>query len=170
MNKRAVIPGILLILIGIWALLSSLGVEWVSMERLWPVILIVGGIASFISGLGDEPRDSGGIWFGIVGTLSGIVFLYITVGPAEWGDMAQLWPIFPAIAGVGWLVEWLFTPRAIASLALGVAALIVGGVGFAFTYGALDPELGRQLARLWPLLLVLVGIGLVIQYLVQRKK
>ena len=53
---------------------------------------------------------------------------------------------------------------------LGLAGLLVGGVGFAFTYGALDPALGRQVARLWPLLLVLVGIGLVIQFLAQRKQ
>ncbi len=170
MNRKAVIPGLLLILLGIWILLSTLGVEWASMERLWPVILIVGGVASFVSGLRSERRESGALWFGIVGTLSGVVFLYITVGPADWEDMAQLWPIFPVIAGLGWLVEWVFTPHAIATLALGLAALVVGGVGFAFTYGSLDPELARQLASLWPLLLVLVGLGLVVQYLVQRKK
>jgi hypothetical protein len=170
MNKRAMIPGILLILIGVWFLLSSLGVEWLSMERLWPVILIIGGILSFVGGLREKEHDSGAFWFGIVGTLSGLVFLYITVGPAEWSDMAQLWPIFPAIAGMGWLAEWIFAPRAFANLALGLAGLLVGGVGFAFTYGALDPALGRQVARLWPLLLVLVGIGLVIQFLAQRKQ
>ena len=43
-RRQAIAPGIILILIGVWALLQSMGYAWARMDQFWPVILIIGGV------------------------------------------------------------------------------------------------------------------------------
>lgn len=160
--------GLLLILAGLWVLIGSLGYEWVSMEKLWPVIVIIVGLFSLGNGLAQDPRDSGGAWFGCAAALCGGLFAYITLGPAEWGDLSWLWPAFPVIAGLSWIVAWVVDLRQVSNLVAGLIALAVGGASFLFTYGQLDAELGKRLISFWPLILIALGLGLVVQFLVHR--
>ena len=169
-RQRAIIPGVILILVGVWALLWSLGYEWTRLDLLWPLIVIASGISFLLLGLRREPRDSGGVWFGCVAILCGGLFLYVTLGPTEWDDMSWLWPAFPAIAGLSWVVAWGVEPRLVANLVMGLIALAVGLIGFLFTYGRLGTESAQQLGNLWPLIPIALGVGLIIQFLVSRRR
>ncbi|MBM3188063.1 MAG: hypothetical protein FJZ90_04995 [Chloroflexi bacterium] len=167
-KHRSVGLGVALILVGAVALLSALGVNWLSMDRLWPVLLILAGIWSLIGGLGI-PRKPDSVWFGVTAVLCGGLFLYITVGPAEWGDLARNWPLFPLTAAAGWLAAWALDLRQASNLVAGVVALVVSGIGFMYTYGALGADTGVHIASLWPLILIVLGVGWIVQYLVQRR-
>ncbi len=168
-RRGTMVVGGILILAGIWALLSTLGVPWASMDQLWPAVLALVGVASIVSALSASPRKSDGVWFGVTAVLSGGVMLYITAGPGEWGDMSWLWPAFPIAGGVGWLAAWLVDVRELSTLVTGLIALVVGGLGFAYTYGLLGAQRASDLARLWPIILVVLGIGLILQYVVRRR-
>lgn len=170
MNKRSVTPGLVLIVIGVLVLLSNLNVPWLNMEKLWPVVLMLLGALALVSTVTGRAKDKGGIWFGVVGILAGAVFLYITLGAGEWQDMRTLWPLFPAIAGLGWIVQWLFERHAIADLTLGIGALAVAAVGWLVIRGTLAREQALRIADFWPLILVLVGAGLIGQFLMQRNR
>jgi hypothetical protein len=168
-RRRAIIPGLILIIIGIWALLWSLGFEWTRVDMLWPLIVIAGGVSLLLMSLRREHRDSGGVWLGCAAILCGGLFLYITLGPAEWSDLSWLWPAFPVIAGLSWVVAWGVEPRLVANLVMGLIALVAGVIGFLFTYGWLSAESLQHLGNLWPLIPIAVGLGLIIQFVVQRR-
>lgn len=169
-QRQSIVVGVVLIAFGIWALLSALNVRWASMDQLWPVVVMVGGAVVLFGALSERPRKSDGVWFGVTALLSGGLFLYITIGAGEWRDLSWLWPAFPLIGGVAWIVSWLTNLREVSNLVTGLIACLIGGLGFAYTYGLLDAERGQSIARFWPLILVLIGVGLIIQFLVQRKE
>ena len=166
-NRNRIVPGILLILIGLWALLESLHVTWIRMEVFWPAILMAFGAYGIYSGLRRDPRDPGAVWFGIFALLSGGVFLYITMG-GRWAEMASLWPVFPIIAGVAWGVAWLLDLKQVSNLITGAVALLLGVGALLYTAGRLGPSWIQALVTYWPVILVVLGLGFVAQYLVRR--
>jgi hypothetical protein len=169
-TRQRVLPGLILILIGIWALLQSLGIEWLRMDRFWPIILIGVGLVSLFTALTSTPPSTDGVWFGLAAGLAGGLFLYITIGPASWSDMTWLWPAFPAIIGIAWVVAWLVNIREVSNLVAGGIALVVAGIGYLYVSGWLAPETGRQLLSLWPLILVVIGLGFIVQFWVSRRE
>ncbi len=167
-RRHNVLWGVLLILAGIWLGLAALGVTWARMEDLWPALVIGLGLVSLISGLRGK-RDEGAVWFGLAATLVGAFFLYITLGPAEYADLQQLWPVFVLIGAAAWLVAWFVDMRNISNIVMALIAGVVGVLGLAYTYGRLDQNVAEMLLRYWPIILILVGIGLVIQFLVRKE-
>ncbi|MFO7698530.1 MAG: hypothetical protein R6X16_15450 [Anaerolineae bacterium] len=158
-----------LILIGLYLLARTMGVPLPGWNAAWPLLLLAGGLSSLVQALGQDPRDSGGVWFGITAILSSAIFLYITLGRGEWSDMRTLWPLFPAAAAVGWLAAWLVNPREVSSLVMAAIAGAGAVLGYAFSSGRLSADFGRQLASWWPLILVVLGLGYIVQYLVQKR-
>ena len=169
-RNKSIVVGTILIFVGVWALLSSLNVGWARMDRLWPAVLMAGGAASLYGALSSKPAKPDGLWFGVAALLSGAVFLYITVGPAEWGDLRWLWPVFPVIGGLAWVVAWVGDRAQVSNLVTGIVALVVGALGFLYTRGGWDASRAAEIAQLWPLILVIMGVGLILQFLVQRKR
>jgi len=149
--------------------LEAIGVSWVGMEQLWPFLIVIVGLFSLITGLVREPRNPDSVWLGCVGLLAGALMAYITMGDGEWGDMTWLWPAFPLIAGIGWLVAWLVDLHRVAHLFLALGAMAVGIVGFLYTYGRLSSGLALDVISFWPVLLIFVGVGLIIQFYTQRR-
>ena len=46
--------------------------------------------------------------------------------------------------------------------------LAVAAVGFAYTTGVIEGDLAQQLARLWPIFIILAGLGFLLQGLLNR--
>jgi len=169
MNKKAIVPGVALILVGIWALLWTMGVEWLRMDRLWPVVLMIVGLLSLYTAATRHEDRADGVWFGVVALLCGGLFAYITMGQGEWGDLSYLWPIFPAIAGAGWIIAWLVDIKQAAHLALGICAGGVAFFGFMFTYNVIGADQGLAILNWWPAVLILMGVGFLVQFVLQRR-
>ncbi len=167
-RSNQIMWGVLLILVGIWLGLGAMGYEWARMERLWPILGIGVGAISLVSGLRGQ-RDEDAVWFGVVALLASGFFLYITLGAGEWGDLRHLWPVFVLIGAVGWLASWLVDVRKVSNLVLAGVAAVVGILGLAFTFERIDPDLGQRLLSFWPVILIVIGVGLLIQFLVQRE-
>jgi hypothetical protein len=168
-KQNSLVLGGGLILVGLYLLARSLGVSLPGWNAVWPLLLLAGGLSSLVQALRQDPRDSGGVWFGVTAILSSAIVLYITVGQGEWSEMRTLWPLFPAAAAVGWLAAWLVSPREVSSLVMAVMAGAGAVLGYAFTSGRLNADSGRQLASWWPLILVVLGLGYIVQYLVQKR-
>ena len=168
-RQRTVVIGVLLILAGIGASLSSLGFLAMSMEQLWPLFLILLGLLSAVSGLFRDPRKPDSVSFGVTAVLCGVLFFYVTAGAAEWGDMSWLWPAFPLAAGLGWIASWFVDLRKVSNITAGLIGIGVGVVGFLYTSDRLTGGQGRTILSWWPLILVVLGLGLIAQFLVQRR-
>jgi hypothetical protein len=172
MNYRrgAIIPGLVLIALGAWFLASSLGVRLPGLGELWPVFPLGFGLVFLAQYFAGGRRDDGLIFTGVTGALTGAFFLAITLGPLGWGDLGRLWPVFPLIGGVAFLAQWLIKPSDRGLLVPAGLGLAVGLVALLFTLNLLGDTLAVQVARLWPVLLILLGLGLLVSYLMGGRR
>jgi hypothetical protein len=164
-RRGAVVPGLMLLLLGAWLLARNLNVPVPGLDRLWPGIIVLFGLAFLGQFAAGGRRDEGLVFVGLAGTLLGVFFLTITLGYLDWGDLGRLWPVFVLIGGLAFLGQWLAKPADRGLLIPAVMVLLVGGVALVFSLGLLSPELAAQAARLWPLGLILLGMALLISYL-----
>jgi peptidoglycan/LPS O-acetylase OafA/YrhL len=166
MQKRrgAVIPGLLLMVIGGWLLAQNLGVDLPGIGSLWPAIILVFGLSFLAQYFAGGRTEHGLVFTGVLGSLLGGFFLAITVGPLSWGDLGRYWPVFVLIAGLAFLAQWLARPADRGLLVPAGLALAVGSVALLLNVGAVQPEVAAQVTRLWPVLLILAGLLLLLSY------
>ena len=119
MRKRSsIIPATVLILLGLFFLLSNLGALKgldLSAEELWPGFVVLAGLAFLFQYLLGA-RDPGLVFVGTAATLLGLFFFLFTLnvelpfefenvkGPIDWGDSAYLWPAYPLIGGIAFVM------------------------------------------------------------------
>jgi hypothetical protein len=166
MNDRrgAIVPGLVLIALGAWFLADALGVRLPSLGDLWPVFPLGFGLAALAQFFLGRRRDEGLVFSGVSASLLGAFFFAITLGPLDWGDLGRYWPVFVLIGGLAFLAQWLARPAERGLLVPALLALLVGGVALAFTLNLVGPAIAEQAGRLWPVLLILLGLGLLVSY------
>ena len=76
----------------------------------------------------------------------------------------------PVIGGLAWVISWLADRRQVSNVVTGVVALVVAVLGLSYTRGGWSVARGVAIVQLWPLILVVMGAGLVLQFVVQRKR
>ena len=169
-RSAPIIPAIVLILIGVWLLLQNLQIPGLRFDAWWPLLLIVGGIAllvrRFTRPVGHKEDLGGGVFL----TLLGVFFFGFY--NFDWfnKNWSQAWPIFPLLVGASNFVEWLFDWRNWGNLLWSFAGLIVAAVGFAYTGGIISGDFALQIARLWPVFLILAGLGFLLQGVLSRRE
>ena len=107
-NRRGtLIPGLLLVALGAWLLASTLGVRLPSFETLWPVALIVFGLAFLVQFFAGGRQSEGLVFTGIATLLLGGFFLAITLGGLPWSAAGRLWPVYQLIGGAAFQTQRL---------------------------------------------------------------
>ncbi len=168
MRRRSIIPAVILILVGLWFLAANFGAQLPGWGQMWPIFPLGGGLLFLATYLFDR-RDPGLVFVGLGAALVGAFFFLFTlqvplpiVGMqrgVHWNEMARLWPAFVVIGGVAFLGLYLADPHhRWGTFTMAVLALIVGVVAFAFTLGWIMGDLGQQLARFWPVVLIVLGV------------
>lgn len=161
----ALFPAILLILIGVFFLLTNLNVlPRVSIGQLWPAFPVLLGISMWVQFFVGRMRDPGLVAGGTIFLLSGLFFFLFTLNLSapgleriDWRDMGRLWPAFPTIVGFGLLLQYLVGGLREHGLLIPVAILLIVGLGgFAFTLGNFPTF--NLIARYWPVFLIVLGI------------
>lgn len=148
-NKSNFVWGVLLILIGIFLLAAQFG--YICWDNLWPFILIIGG-GLFLFGFLANRDNYGLLMPGSILTIVGFLFLYTNAG--RWDALEDLWPTFILAPGVGFILMYLFGPK---GNALWIPAVILTVMALVF-YAQF-----WQLFRLWPVILIVVGLYILIQ-------
>lgn len=161
----AVWTGIVLIGLGVILAIAQLG-GW---DKIWPIFPLFVGVALLVSyGLGRF-RDGGLAFLGTAATLIGLFFFGFTLGFWEWGDMENLWPVFPIIGGLAFIVLFFAerrTGRDWGVLGVGLAAIIVGVIAIAAKQGMLPEDIWKY----WPVLLIMVGLFALVGGLLTRSR
>ena len=169
-RAEAMVPGIILILLGLFLLLRQLAPRLFGWGNIWPIFPTLGGVAFLAGWLFSEEHDAGFLFVGTGATLVGLFFFLFTFGLFEWADMSKLWPAFPIIGGLAFMA--LFAGEGFRELpvaGLGCLAIAVGVVAFGFTLFRLPRPLAATLVKLWPLGLVFLGLlGLVAAFIGRR--
>jgi hypothetical protein len=170
MRRGTVFLALALILLGVYLLLSQLGIGVPDWRGIWPVLPLAGGLALLGGAIFGERRDPGRVFLGTAAALVGLVFLFVTLGPLEYGDLSTWWPVFVLIGSVAFLALWVATRfRDWGAFFMALVALVVGGAGLAVTLQLLGPQTRELLPRLWPVLLILLGLMTLLRALVGRR-
>jgi hypothetical protein len=151
-DRLAVVgAGLALIGLGIAFLLA----QWIGWDHIWPVFPLLGGLAFWGGYVASGFRESGFVFVGTAAILVGLFFFGFSLGHWEWAQMADLWPAFLIIGGIAFIT--LFAAeraRDLGTLGVGCAAIIAGLAALGVTLGFL----GAGIWRLWPLLLIFLGL------------
>lgn len=93
--------GSLAFLTGVFLFGFTLGLwEWGDMERLWPVFLLIAGLACFVIYLAQRaPSDLGVLGVSLVALAGGAVGLAVTHGAIGSG-IVRYWPVLIVLVGV----------------------------------------------------------------------
>ena len=177
MDRRGtVITAVVLIAIGAYLLLANLDlVPHYSLTQLWPGIVVLVGAMFWLGYIFGQDHDPGLAFVGTVVTLTGLFFFLFTfnvnlfgLGRVDWSDMRLLWPAFPLIVGIAFVVLWAVSGfRDWGVLVPAGILLLVGFGGFAFTLG--NVPVFRDILQWWPLLLIFFGIIVLVQSVIRPR-
>lgn len=159
-TRRPRAIAVALILLGVLFLMVSNGIV-LGWEHIWPIFPIGAGMI-FLRAWSYRGRRAEK-WYLFTGsTLSmlGLFLLLFSTGLLDWGRLDTLWPIFPLIAGVGFLAESAVSPHGTPPLITGSAIIIFTLVAFFVETGFVNPRVAAPFVRFWPLVLILAGVVL----------
>ncbi len=173
-DRPSIGAAIMLILVGLFFLLNNAGMfDDLDMdaEKMWPALILLGGLAFLFQFFLGGDRDPGLVFVGTGAMLLGLFFFLFTLnvalpfefenlsGPVEWEDSEYLWPGYPLIGGIAFIAMSLFS-RKRDEFGVGLVAIVVGVVAFFYTLGG---EGIKDIARFWPVLVILSGVWLLLQ-------
>lgn len=156
-TQKRKFTGILLIIIGILFLMVSNNI-WLGWSNVWPLFPILAGLLLFRVYLGNRSPEM--LFGGITAFFCGLFLLFFSLGLFSWSRMEMLWPVFPAIGGIGLLGVASATRNGTTPMILGVVMVLFAFLGFLREAGVINERIVSPFIRLWPLVLVVAGITL----------
>jgi hypothetical protein len=181
-DRQSVGAALVFILIGLFFLLNNVGIfdglDW-SVGQIWPGVILLAGLFFLYQFLFGAVRDPGLVFVGTAATLLGLHFFLYTLnvelpfefenlrGPIDWDDSAYLWPAYPLIGGIAFILMSL-SSRDRNEFGVGLAALAVALIAFPFTLGNAGQL--EDLVKLWPVVLILAGGWMLLKQVLRVKK
>lgn len=99
-----------------------------------------------------------GLWLGVtVGLIAALIYLV-----EDQPNAVEWWPLLVGAVGITLIVNYVIEPTHDARLIwVAVMCLLATGIAYGFTSDRIDEEAFSALADYWPLLISVIGIGLV---------
>ncbi len=160
-QKSNVVFGVLLLLVGGWFLAAQFYPELnelIPVDIEWPIFIVaLGGLLLLLSILLQSPGMA--VPAAVLAGLGGIFYYQNQTG--DWTSWSYMWTLIPGFAGVGTLVKNLLEGQFLHGLREAVTSILFSAALFIFFSGVLGgPDL---LNRLWPVLLIAVGISMLLR-------
>ncbi|GAB4434764.1 MAG: hypothetical protein Kow00120_01290 [Anaerolineae bacterium] len=168
-QASALMPGFLLVVIGLWALLAIANDAPPALWQVAGLLAITLGV-SFIARFLIYERDAPGLIFlGMVVTLAAAAVAGAWYFLAEAASLPALWPVGLVVVGLALILTLLLSARRDRRLLLpGLSFITAGVVALPFTLGMVPPALVDLIATYWPLLFALVGLAALLGVLRRR--
>lgn len=166
-KHRSIVPGVILILIGVVFLLQQMEIWHFTWRETYPFILL-GVSAIFIVSIFTK-GDRGASFPASVFLVLGIFFFLRNFGYFSldyyFYDLRDYWPIFLIAFGLGFIVLFLFKSDDWGVLVPGGVLLFLGAIFFLNT---IDVLYWRNITDFWPVILIALGLSIVISNLRKR--
>ena len=172
-RRGSIAWALLLIAAGGWFLLRNLGFDLPRADQMWPVFVLVPGLAALAGYVLGEDHEPGLAFVGTAATLLGVFFFMTTlgIGGLEVSDMGRLWPVYPLIGGVAFFVQWVASSfRDWGALIPAGIAILVGLFGLVAVVVGRTALFANLLLNGWPVILILIGLSLVVGYFVNTAR
>jgi len=158
--------GIVLIVLGLFFLARQIFPEflgWIG-PFTWPLSVV--GVGVFLLFLGAVTGNPGmAVPACIVGGIG--LLLYWQNSTGDWASWAYAWTLIPGFAGIGVILEGVFSGR-MDKVKGGGWSIVVSLIMFAIFASFLGgPQL---LGQYWPALLILLGVIALVQYFIQPRR
>jgi len=150
-RRPALVPGLILIVIGIAFLLANLGAFRIRVELVWTYLLILLGAAFWLSFIFDRSRV-GSLMPGSILLTIGILFHYTSTH--GWDALSYLWPFFILAPAFGFFAMYLLGTREKGLLVPGGILTVIAL--FFFLQGT-----SRNLRLVWPAVFIALGVLLI---------
>jgi hypothetical protein len=164
-RRTGLVIGLVLILLGLWFLAAQLIPGLRGFGFHWPLIIVGVGLFLFLLGLMTR-TPSLAIPACVVGGIGGLLYWQFLTG--RWGSWSYAWALIPGFVGLGMIVAGLLGEKRSEMLRGGVTLLVISLVLFVIFAAFLGGRFG--LGQYWPLLLVLLGLFLLVQPFLFRKR
>ncbi len=162
-SRGSVIPGIILIIIGVWFLsrhFYPVEIVWVNT---YPIVFILFAIFLIFNGL-RRPNTSNMFW-GVFFLCIGAFFTLRNFGIIPFFYTDEYWPIFLVALGISFISMFIVRPSDWGVLIPG-SILLFFGVGFSMrTFNGFFWGWGEFMGIYWPVILIVIGAGILISSL-----
>lgn len=160
-----VIIGTILIFIGLGLILKKMGYMSFGWDEIYPLVLIILGGMSILSIIKGDKSAS---FWGTFLLLSGFVTFFRNYGIIDSLWQLELWTIVVLAFGLSFIVLYLFKPQDWGIL---VPGAIVTFFGLIFLMDDLEVSwmTVENIRNYWPVILIVIGIGVVISSLSKKK-
>lgn len=155
-SRLPLMIGLMAFVGGVYLLLESFGLDLPPFRTIWPIFLILAGVASLADYLflSRRPRSAGGavsfIGFGVLG-------FALTLDYTTWSRFLDWLPSFPTILGLGFLTTWAVGSRRDGSLLFaGLVMVAIGVLGYAARFDILQRILPSA-QIIWAIVLLVGG-------------
>lgn len=165
-KKGSLIPGMVLIFIGLWFLTRQF-FFFASWMRLYPLILLL--FAFFLILETFRRHHTGGLFWGIVFFIIGLFFFLRNFGIIGYFYADEYWPIFLLAFGCGFLALFLFNPKDW-GLIIPASIFLFLGIGFSSqTFLNVFWGWDSFLEKYWPVALIVIGLSILFQGFQNKK-
>lgn len=158
---KSLIPGALLVVIGLFLLLNRLDVFDFRWRHFYPIVMVAMGALFFISAL--RKSDRAGAFPGAMFLVLGLFFFFRNYDLFSFDyyfyDVEDFWPIFLIAVGAGFVALFLFKPEDWGVLVPGGVLLFFGSI---FILRAAGFYYWDRFGDFWPVILIAIGLGIVI--------
>lgn len=155
-KRSGIVPGILLVLVGIVLLAFQLipGLQvWFNAAGAWPLLVI--GVGILLAVIGLAVREPGMAVPATIVTGIGLLLLYQNT-TGDWDSWAYAWSLIPGFVGLGIILAALLGSHKSQDYQAGGILLFISAVLFMVFGSFLGPF--DVLGQLWPLAVILLGV------------
>lgn len=165
-KSRSLLPGLILIAIGIFILVRKFDIYDLRFRDILPFALIAIGIWFFYRLFAQSNRSAA-----FPGTLFLLLGVFILLGRYSYTfwrlyDFHEFWPIILIIVGLAFLAQFFARPKdwglliPCGALVLVGSAFLARNMGWYYVY-----DLEYYLQQYWPIALILIGVALILSNL-----
>ncbi len=163
-RNSGLIGGIILILIGIGFLIVQFLPDVFAGWFQWPLLVIAVGFIFLVAAV--LSREGGlAVPGAIVGGIGLILYYQNTSG--DWSSWSYIWTLIPGFVGIGILLAGLIDGDISDNLSGGLILVSASALGFIIFGGAFN--LGWNVWRYWPVILIVVGLIAIVQAIVKSR-
>lgn len=166
-RRKSLVPGFILIFIGMWIFADNHHYFYDKWEMLYPGLILLFAVIFFLDAIrGNKPSM---VFWGTAFSVVGAFFVLRNYGVLPYFDFEDYWPVFFVGLGTGFLSLFLINLKDWGALIPAGLFLFIG-IGFCMTnMFNVFWDFDLFLEKYWPVLLVFTGIGLVANGLIRHK-
>ncbi len=165
--RRSLLPGIILIAVGLIFLLQKFGCFYFTWDTIWPIFLVIPGLAMIIGSF--RKGAAGTIFPGVVIFLIGILFFAVNYDFFWYYNFEELWPLFIVIVGIAFIALFLRKPSGMKGLIPGIFLIGLGSIFLLNEFGYLSWYIWEDIVDFWPVLIILIGLNMIFRNFIKSK-